>query len=130
MARASVAVLDFMETQRLPLGHCKSDHLDLYILDHDLLNDHSRFTEWGPANGVTDKRTFTLWALFDPLRNRPGEVAALLTEKGLWADEILLAHEMAHYWYEQMCTALSWREGTESFALALEEVYEAEMRRR
>ena len=81
------------------------------------------------AHGVTDKNTFTLWALYDSMPHQRGVSSIFLTEKGRWADEILLAHEIAHYWYEQFCSAPR-GPGTEAFAKAFENVYQDELNRR
>lgn len=130
MTRATVRLLRFITNKGLPIARCSAKHLDIYVVSHATLNNHNRFRDWGLANGVKNRNTFALWALYDPMRSQPERASILLTTRTQWANEILLAHELAHYWYDQFCLALSWFDGTESFALAFQAVYEAEMAQR
>ena len=91
MGRAAASLFAFMKVEGLPMRRCLRDRLEIYVVSGDTLNDHKRFRDWGPGNGVTDKNTFTVWALFDPMPKELGRTSIFLTEKGLWADEILLA---------------------------------------
>jgi hypothetical protein len=128
--RASVEIVRFLNENNTAHSDCHPElELNLYHVNSSVLNDHARFREWGPANNIQDRASFTLWALYDPMKYSRTESSIFLTDHGAWANEILLAHEMAHYWYDRLCIALSFPYGTEAFAKRFEKYYEGMMNR-
>ena len=101
-----------------------SAKLDIYYISSGMLNDHTRFHDWGKANDVTDKNTFDLWALYDPMKWAPKRSAIFLTHHTRWADELLIAHELCHYWYNRGLIFLSTDVRTEPIAEEFEHHYE------
>ncbi len=129
--QATRELFRYLEQQQLPTGDCSPKlRVDLYSIEYTALNDHSRFKEWGPENGVTDKSTFSVWALYDPMKYDRSISSIMLTDHGAWANEILLAHETSHYWYDRLCLGLTVRDGTEAFAQGFQAHYERYMARR
>ena len=126
--RASTEVISFLNKTNIVHSDCHPElELNIYHVNSSVLNDHDRFREWGPANNIQDRASFTLWALYDPMKYSRTESSIFLTDHGAWANEILLAHEMAHYWYDRLCIALSFPYGTEAFAKRFESHYESKM---
>ena len=126
--QATRELFRYLEQRQLPTGECSPDlRVDLYTIDFSALNDHSRFTDWGPENGVTDKSAFKVWALYDPMKYDRRISSIMLTDHGAWANEILLAHETSHYWYDRLCLGLAVGGGTEAFAQGFQAHYERYM---
>ena len=128
--KASREVFVFLDAKSIVYSDCLPGmNIDIYHISSTTLNDHSRFNEWGPANNVQDRNTFTLWALYDPMQYERYNSSIFITDHGAWANEILLAHEVSHYWYDRMCLALVYSSGTEVFAQQFESFYENKMNR-
>jgi len=131
MEQATRELFRYLEKRQLPTGECSPKlQVDLYSIEYAALNDHNRFTEWGPENGVTDKSTFAVWALYDPMKYDRSISSIMLTDHGAWANEILLAHETSHYWYDRLCLGLAVGGGTEAFAQGFQAHYQRYMVRR
>lgn len=131
MQSATRELFGYLGQEGIPISECSpSLHLDLYTIEYSVLNNHSRFADWGPENGVTDKTTFEVWALFDPMKYDRSTSSIMLTDHGSWANEILLAHETSHYWYDRLCLGLSVHGGTEAFAQSFQAHYERYMEAR
>jgi len=130
LERSSVEIFRFIDENSIRYVECSPDlKLNIYHISSSYLNDHSRFRDWGPSNNVQDKNTFTLWALYDPMKQDRFNASIFLTDHGMWANEILIAHEVAHYWFTRFCMTLTYSSGTEDFAKKFERYYEAKMNR-
>jgi hypothetical protein len=73
---------------------------------------------------------FAVWALYDPMKYDRSISSIMLTDHGAWANEILLAHETSHYWYDRLCLGLAVGGGTEAFAQGFQTHYQRYMARR
>lgn len=77
---------------------CRSNKsLDIYTTDMQTLNDRERFNKFSKSE--TNR---VLWALFDQVPEDKTTSVIVLTDHKQH-NEVLVAHEVAHYWSHRLC---------------------------
>lgn len=110
----SKKVFEFAAAAGLPDKQCFFlEELEIYKISTKLLNDKSRFPK--STNGLGKE----IWGLYDPRIDETGKASIMVTEHADW-NEIILAHELSHYWYDRMCWKQTWSKSDEQFALDFE----------
>lgn len=91
--------------------------LEIYEVQYNHLNDYNRYNEWR-----TEGTEFmTIWGLYDMRWREPSYSAITITNQFKYT-EIVLAHEMAHYWADRLCLDQYGVKG-EAFARGFEKFY-------
>jgi len=115
LVRGTEMLFDFAKIKKLSSVECISDRkLDIYNVSFDILND-GRFPEW------SNQSPFGIWALYDP-RVNSDKSSIMITDQGDSRNDIILSHELAHYWYDRLC----WNKempDAEAFAMEFEKFY-------
>lgn len=118
--------ISFLREKGTIIIDCNKElRLDIYHITSSMINDHGRFSRWGPANNVSDKNTFHIWGLFDPIRTDKFNSALLITSRESRSNELLVAHEVSHYLYERFCLMMQHPGKTEQFAQEFQNYYGA-----
>lgn len=116
----SEQIFAYAADHNLPLQECKqSVNMDIFEVDTDILNDTSRITGWQQHSPDAQ----VIWALYDPLSEYPRWSVIVVTDHGERNNQILFAHELAHYWFSRFCWSDQWPEGTEHFARSFQSFY-------
>lgn len=117
----SQSIFKFAEKNNLPIRECRRNlSLEIYDIEFNLLNDKTRFTGWESNQPEATK----IQGLYLPLIDKESKVSGIfLTERVGIEKELLLGHELAHYWYDRLCWSRHWIGGTEDFANKFERFY-------
>ena len=99
------------------------ERLDIYYINSKTLGDSRRFNQVPSGNRSTYNPKESLWALYDPLPKDLETSAIYITDR-LNNNEVMLAHEISHYWYDRLCISVKNSIDTESFAKEFERYYE------
>lgn len=112
----------FAKDNGLPFNDCKKIYnIDIYMVNYSVLNDRNRFNQWQGFSPNSNKRIRGLYA---PRVQEANVSAIVLTPQGKDTSTVI-AHEMAHYWYDRFCWDQNWNGGTENFARRFEALYES-----
>lgn len=115
---ATKILFDYAKKNDLVIRDCRPvNKLSVYTTDMDTLNDKARFNKYASSSEGGD-----IWALFDHVSESSTESAIVLTDHGGWS-QILLAHELAHYWHYRFCWDVLEDIDSEEFALKFEKIY-------
>lgn len=118
--RSSNLVFQFADVQSLRFNECvPKDHLEIYQIPEDVLNDHTRFEGWQ----IQNKNAFTIWGLFDPRLGQKILASIMITDHGEKENSLIFSHELSHYWYDRFCWNEHWIWGDELFATQFEKFY-------
>jgi hypothetical protein len=129
---ASQSVFKFAEQEGVYRStECSPIHnLEIYDVDWSVLNDSSRF------GVVQNPSAYGMQGLYDPRLSEPGVSSVMITDhsksgtsRTTLARDILIAHEISHYWYDRFCFNNGWHGDAESFAIKFESYYLKDRRR-
>lgn len=106
----SKLILEYSQSYGLPLKECKpSGNVEIFEVDVTILNDVNRFGNWkDPAD--------TVWGLYDSIMFQPNDSAIMITDHGSETNNLIFAHELAHYWFDRFCWDRYWTLDSEAFA--------------
>lgn len=93
----------------------KNKDLEIYQVNFDILNT---------PNLITSEKKFLglMWGFFDPRRGNTEKTAILIATHTINSNHVIIAHEVAHYWYERYCISSS-SISSEDFAKIVESSY-------
>ncbi len=122
--RASQLINPYLDKRGYKKTSCQIGHesIDIYYVTRSVLGDPKRFKQIPSANASTYIPGDSLWALYDPTPFDPLSNSIYITDRG-GVNEVMLAHEISHYWYDRYCIGLSNSIETEPFAKNFEEFY-------
>ena len=116
MSRVNLEIQLYAKKLKLPVYSClENDNLDIYEVSLAVLNDPSRFK-------VKRAPDIKLLGYYDPMLTDTGKSTIAFASFGYPEDELTIAHEMAHYWYDRFCWNLMYSD-TEGFARDFEKYY-------
>jgi len=113
----SINVFRFIDTLSLKRKESRTNiSLDIFEVTGDQLNDRRRFSAWHTMN--PDSKP--LWALYDPRAIEVSKSSIMITDQGKEWNDIILGHELSHYWFDRFGLEGSWGKDLESFAVDFE----------
>ncbi len=92
--------------------------IDLYQISEEALNDPLRFPAAYIGGGNTGRSA--LWGYYDPGPNEPARDAIVVSPHDLQSNYRVVAHEIAHYWYQSLCLDRYTTQTSEAFAQEIE----------
>ena len=111
----------FLVLNRIPTSDCRSNYnINIFILEPDILYDTERFD--GYFLNITGKSA-GVYGFYDSTPAVERNSAIMLTNINATKNKSVLAHELAHYWFDRLCVATHWSKGSENFALSFEAYY-------
>jgi hypothetical protein len=116
---ASEISLDVIEGDPDLRPQCDRDaFVNLYEVSFDELNVKGYIVDAGQIGFGS------IWGYYDPRGSRAGTDAISVANHTYGTTHVIFAHEVAHYWYDRLCSAANARSGTsEEFAKRIEEIY-------
>jgi hypothetical protein len=133
--KASQYVFEFAEKEksyRSPECTPKKN-LEVYDVDWSVLNNNVRFAG---VHAPTNLSSVGIQGLYDPRISDYGVSSITITghnknsiDRAKIDKEILIAHEVAHYWYDRLCFNEKWDGSVEGFAIKFEAYYLKRTRR-
>ena len=113
-------VFQFADLHKIPLNECiAKDHLEIFQISQQTLNDHTRFDGWQPQNDDAS----IIWGLYDPRLGQKIFASIMISDHGPKENPLIFAHELSHYWYDRFCWNQYWNNSDEQFALDFEKFY-------
>lgn len=117
MKRAERYINRFAAIKGLPTDSCQERELGIFVVDSSVINDLERYP-------YTTNQVSTRWALYDPYSSDYDYSAIVLTDRREnYIDDILLVHELGHYWHDVCGWRNDWDGDSENFALAFQDYY-------
>lgn len=121
MTRVWALMEAFFEELGLPDVDCRSRfNLNIFIIARAQMFDEGRFLEYMRDANRMD---IVIYAFYDTTPEVAGESAVILSSFDGKADEMSLAHEVAHYWFDRVCVSASTQESSELIATRFERYY-------
>jgi hypothetical protein len=127
MVKKTSDVMDsFLRERGIAISECRGYKYNLIItvVSKDILQDDIRFRGFYKMKyGVERLVGQTLYGFYDPTLEIPNNSSILVTHMGRQIDEEVLAHELAHYWWDRLCVAAKSSGTSEAFAQAFDQYY-------
>ena len=112
----------FLDKNNISASDCREQiTLDFYFLSNKYLFDRARFSRIYIQAMVTSGNV--MYGYYDPTPEIVGRPIIAITPMSLSTNGSLIAHEMAHYWWDRLCIAASYRGSNEDFAGQIELLY-------
>lgn len=117
IGRDTALIFDFAKTVGIAANQdILNQNLEIYEVSTKTLNS-AKFDDWSKTKGTET------WGLYDPRVLDLNVSSIILTDHGLEWNQIVFAHELAHYWFDRLCWDKKWRGTPESFAQQFEIYY-------
>lgn len=118
---SSNALYTFLKSKGLELKDCRgsSYNLNIFVIKKSLLQERERFRSFFHSH----REGSVLYGYYDStkeIRNNSTVIVANIKES---LNEEILAHELAHYWWDRLCIASYSRETSEDFARSFQNYY-------
>jgi len=127
MVRKTSYVMDsFLREKGIVIADCrgKGYNLIITVVSKDILQDDVRFRNFYRMKyGVERLEGRTLYGYYDSTPEVANNSSILVTDVGRSLNEEVLAHELAHYWWDRMCIGAKVSGTSEAFAQAFDEYY-------
>lgn len=118
LERATEKVFEFAEKLDLNSEQCVNQiNLEIYQISFETLNEKDRFGNW---NNEGEAKS---WGLYDPRASEGNVGSLMITDQGPKWNDLILAHEVSHYWYDRFCWNKKWQKPDEAFAQSFETFY-------
>jgi hypothetical protein len=117
----SSTLVSIREIQSMGAAHkrCSSGELvEIFEISEKELNNPARFPE--EFIGNSGRGYNSLWGYYDPRPNEPGLDAIVISPHSGNANYRIIAHEMAHYWYQTFCLERFTKLNSEEFAVSIQ----------
>lgn len=114
----------FLKLKRLNRNSCglKPQRLNIYVVSNRLLNDRNRFSLNSLENQGLNKFS-NIVGYYDPTHYDGKTDSIILTNLSRRRNNILLAHEISHYFYNRFCIKTQTFQETEPFAVEFQDYY-------
>lgn len=126
MVKRTSAVMDsFLKERGVTIEDCRGSKYNLVvtIVSKDVLQDDVRFRDFYKTRfGVEKLIGRTLYGYYDSTPEVKNNSSILITDVGASNREVL-AHELAHYWWDRMCIGAKIPGTSEAFAQAFDQYY-------
>lgn len=114
----SFKVFSFAKEKNLPRMECVKDlSLEIYETSMKVLNDRNRFSFYQNMTALP------IWGMYDPRNFKSKTSTIVITDHGKKWNNLTLAHEVSHYWFDRYCWNNSWAKKPEDFAMEFEKYY-------
>ena len=127
MVKRTSDVMDlFLKEKGITLSDCRGYKYNLIVVvvSANILQDDARFRSFYKRKfGVAKLEGRTLWGYYDSTPEIANNSSILLTDVSPYLNEQVLAHELAHYWWDRMCITSHVSGTSEAFAQAFESYY-------
>ena len=123
--RTSVAMDSFLKERGVTIEDCRGNKYNLIVtvVSKDILQDDVRFRDFYRTRfGVEKLVGRTLYGYYDSTPEIKNNSSILITDVGASNKEVL-AHELAHYWWDRMCIGAKISGTSEAFAQAFDSYY-------
>jgi hypothetical protein len=119
-----INLFDFLRRKKLKRMSCglKPQSLILYIVSGKVLNDRSRFSISSLENNGLSNNSYII-GYYDPTHYDSETDSIMLTNISTVRNNILLAHELSHYFYNRFCAKSQTLQNTEPFAVEFQDYY-------
>ena len=124
--RTSVVMDSFLKERGVTITDCRGSRYNLIVtvVSKDILQDDVRFKEFYKTKfGVEKLVGRTLYGYYDSTPEVANNSSILITDMGAYLNEEVLAHELAHYWWDRMCIGAKVSGTSEAFAQAFDSYY-------
>jgi hypothetical protein len=115
---ASHDVFNYIDILQLEKTECiPHRNVEIFHINVTDLNDHKRFPH------VTYPPSPTrILALYDPRIEEINTSSLIITNQGQ-INDLILAHEVSHYWFDRLCIVNQYEGTSEQFAVNFEQFY-------
>ena len=116
---SSEAMTAFLRSKGVSSRDCRgpSYNLNIFIVKRDVLQSNERFRDFYIKRfGKPKIDGHTLYGYYDSTPQIKNHSTILLTNVTPYINKEVLAHELAHYWWDRLCLANSFSYTAESFA--------------
>jgi hypothetical protein len=123
--RTSVVMDSFLKERNVTIEDCRGSKYNLIVtvVSKDILQDDVRFRDFYKKRfGVEKLVGRTLYGYYDSTPEIKNNSSILITDVGSSNEEVL-AHELAHYWWDRMCIGAKISGTSEAFAQAFDQYY-------
>jgi len=127
MVRRTSVVLDsFLKERGVAITDCRGSGYNLIVtvVSKDILQDDNRFRDFYRMKfGVEKLEGRTLYGYYDSTPEVENNSSILVTDMGAYLNQEVLAHELAHYWWDRLCIGAKIQGSSEDFAQAFDSYY-------
>ena len=123
--RSSLLMNDFLRKQGIKVRDCRGEPYNLIVIvvSREVLEDRRRFPEFFGENDSALLRGQTLYGYYDSTLEIANNSTILITDINPYLNEEVLAHELAHYWWDRLCLAKHFKGSSEDFAQTFHQYY-------
>ena len=124
--KTSVLLNSFLKTKGVTRQECRgtSYNLNIIVVSKKVLQDKVRFRGFYQAYfGTANLDGRVLYGYYDSTKEVPNNSTILVTDITPWLNEEVLAHELAHYWWDRLCLVSNFNISSEQFAQEFQSYY-------
>ena len=124
--KTSVLMDSFLKSKGINKRECRgSDYnLNILVVSRSVLQNKDRFRNFYQAYfGTEDLDGRVLYGYYDSTKEVPNNSTILVTDITPWLNEEVLAHELAHYWWDRLCLVSNFNISSEQFAQEFQSYY-------
>jgi len=124
--KSSSIMTSYLRDRGVPTKDCRGHeyNLNIYIVTKYVLQDEERFRSFYLSRfGVSTLVGHTLYGYYDSTPEIKNNSTILITDIGSHINEEVLAHELAHYWWDRLCVQPHVSDDPEAFARDFQKYY-------
>ena len=124
--KTSVVMDSFLKERGVTIEDCRGSKYNLIVtvVSNGVLQDNVRFRNFYKTKfGVEKLAGRTLYGYYDSTPEIQNNSSILITDVGAKLNKEVLAHELAHYWWDRMCVGAKVSGTSEAFAQAFDQYY-------
>jgi hypothetical protein len=125
--KTSRVMTAFLKERGVTIKECRGSKYNLIItvVSKNVLQDDNRFRNFYRMKyGVERLVGRTLYGYYDSTPEIANNSSILVTDMGVSFNETVLAHELAHYWWDRLCVGAKIPGESEAFAQAFDSYYQ------
>jgi hypothetical protein len=115
----------FLAQHNIPTTDCRRNYnLNMFVVTPTIMDERDRFEEAPWSADVVRGKNDRIYGYYTATKEIKNNSTILVTDWVGHRENVILVHEMTHYWYDRMCIRPHWNGSSEHFARAFQSYYE------